>query len=274
MKPVFLIGAARSGTKVLRDVLGEHPDVGAVPFDINYLWRLGHEQLPHDAIQAPLSDRARSAVGDEMKKHGSGTVLEKTVSNCLRIPAIAEAFPEASFVFLLRDGYDVCESAMRQWTAPFDWRYSVNKALSFPWLKAPKYAFEHLRASMTRSSSGSVGTWGPRYPGIDNDVAARGLAHVCARQWELCVTGAYEGFVAAGITPEVARYEDFANDPLATVNRLHSALGLSPVSHIDRLVQSTEIGKGRRQLARSDLDEVEPLIESAKVKLNEWIALQ
>jgi len=47
---VFLIGAARSGTKFLRDTIAHSEDVAEVPYDINYVWRHGNETCPHDEI--------------------------------------------------------------------------------------------------------------------------------------------------------------------------------------------------------------------------------
>ena len=48
--PVFIIGAARSGTKFLRDVLAASPEVACVPYDVNYIWRYKNENYPHDAL--------------------------------------------------------------------------------------------------------------------------------------------------------------------------------------------------------------------------------
>src|SRR4051812_20775701 len=41
-QPVIVIGAARSGTKLLRDSLATHADVARVPYDVNYVWRFGN----------------------------------------------------------------------------------------------------------------------------------------------------------------------------------------------------------------------------------------
>ncbi len=41
---IVLIGAARSGTKILRDTLAAATGSGAVPFDIGFVWRIGHDE--------------------------------------------------------------------------------------------------------------------------------------------------------------------------------------------------------------------------------------
>ena len=48
-QPLIIIGAPRSGTNMLRDLLTELPGVGTWPCDeINYIWRHGNVQYPSD----------------------------------------------------------------------------------------------------------------------------------------------------------------------------------------------------------------------------------
>lgn len=274
LQTLFLIGAARSGTKLLRDVLAEHDRVGAVPFDVNYLWRIGNERLEHDVLEAPLHEGAVRAITSEMAKAGSDVVVEKTVSNCLRVPALAAAFPEAKFVFLVRDGIDVTESAMRQWVAPVDWRYSLRKAFAYPWLAAPRYGLTHIwntfGGRLSRDDS-RISTWGPRYPGIDRDVDRLTLAETCATQWAESVSGAVSGFETARIAPTVVRYATLVEDPVSTVNSIYSACGLKPVASIDRPIKSSEVGKGRRTLSTHDTAAIEGITSEVTRRVNEWI---
>ena len=51
-QPVIIIGAARSGTNMLRDVLTSLPGVGTWPCDeINYIWRHRNARNPLDEFQ-------------------------------------------------------------------------------------------------------------------------------------------------------------------------------------------------------------------------------
>ena len=43
LEPIVLIGAARSGTKILRDALATALGVPQVPYDVGYVWRYGNE---------------------------------------------------------------------------------------------------------------------------------------------------------------------------------------------------------------------------------------
>ena len=52
--PIILIGAARSGTKFLRDVLASAVGVKSVPYDVNYIWRHGSPNYGHDVLDLSL----------------------------------------------------------------------------------------------------------------------------------------------------------------------------------------------------------------------------
>lgn len=268
-QPVILIGAARSGTKLVRDLLAEHPAISATPYDINYLWRIGNEPAPDDQLDAPLPRRAVELVSAQLDKAPTNLVVEKTVSNCLRVPAIAAAFPNAEFVFLIRDGFDVTESAMRQWVAPTDWKYTVKKALQYPWLAAPTYAIDHLRGMLTRSRAESPQWWGPRYPGIEIDIQAQPLHIVCARQWAECNRLAVEGFAAVGVRPHRVRYEELANDPIRAVNGILSHLGQADVGSLTTRVTTKSIGQGRATLSAQELDEIDEIVTATTRMLDQ-----
>ncbi len=134
-QPIILIGAARSGTKLVRDIIASHPAIAAVPYDINYIWRLGNEAFAHDELPVNcLNPRIRQSIRKEIQRFDKQTpfLIEKTVSNCLRVPFVNAIFPEAKFIHLLRNGLDVVESVYRQWMASPDWRYIWRKGRAFP----------------------------------------------------------------------------------------------------------------------------------------------
>ncbi|MDH5508429.1 MAG: sulfotransferase, partial [Anaerolineae bacterium] len=146
-QPVFLIGAARSGTKLLRDIVSQHPDVEKIPYDINYIWRFGNEKLSHDELTPSLlTPQIIKRIRQQFETYHAGRsiLIEKTVSNCLRIPFVAAVFPQAKFIHLIRHGEDVVESAYRQWIAPPDWNYIFEKARTFPLLETPGYALRYI----------------------------------------------------------------------------------------------------------------------------------
>src|SRR5690348_6184670 len=106
---VVIVGAPRSGTNILRDVLTSFDDVGSWSCDeINYIWRHGNLRYPSDEIP---SDRATPAVAAYIQREFDGirqakrvrVVVEKTCANSLRVPFVARVLPEAKYVFIYRD---------------------------------------------------------------------------------------------------------------------------------------------------------------------------
>ncbi len=230
--PVIVIGAARSGTKFLRDILASGAGVAAVPYDVNYVWRFGAEAAPDDCLTpAHLTDRQRRFIRKTLPALAHlqpGEVLvEKTVSNTLRVPYVEAVLPQARYVHLIRDGRDVTESAMRLWQAPPSWGALFDKLRGMP-LANLGYAAWFLWNFSTGLLAGRKGgkVWGPRYPGIDADVQAQSLTQVCAQQWRTTVETARADLrsIPQDRVFEI-RYEDLVADDRA-LRRLISFLGL------------------------------------------------
>ena len=266
-RPLIIIGAARSGTKFLRDTLAASSRARAIPYDIAYVWRCGNESWPDDALPtAQCSDKVRQYIRDFVFDVGGGSdvVIEKTVANSLRVPFVAEVFPEAKFVHLIRDGRDVVESAYRQWQSPVNWRYTLKKARQFP-LRNFRYAFwyvKNLFAGSTKRRGGQV--WGPRYPGIDDDVRDKELIEVCASQWVACVSAAAQDLQA--LAPDkfmTIRYEDLVHDERVLAELCHFA----DIDDVDTVLEEMQqsvlpdtIGKWQTGLDDPLVEKMMPII--------------
>ena len=48
--PVIILGAARSGTKILRDTIAAHPSLVSIPYDISFVWKYGVYHIKHDEL--------------------------------------------------------------------------------------------------------------------------------------------------------------------------------------------------------------------------------
>jgi hypothetical protein len=267
VRRIVVIGAARSGTKILRDALAESAQIGRVPYDIGYVWRVGNENLPHDVVPPEsVSASSRRFIRRFIDKYSSGSpaaVLEKTVGNTLRVPAVHAVLPDAVYVHLIRDGVDVIESTRRQWRAPSDLRYLVGKARHFPLRLVPRYGGKYV-ASLARrrmSRDGRIGSWGPRYPGIDEDLAAVDLLTVCCRQWRAAVTLASADLAQIGAPVVEVRYERLIEEPAAELSRVADALDLPLVN----AAAADAIVPGRRGAGRSALTEEELATVDAEV---------
>lgn len=275
IRPIVLVGAARSGTKIVRDVLADAANAGRVPYDVGFVWRYGNEDVPHDVLDpATATPRITSFIRSYLDRYahfGAGTapiVVEKTVGNALRVPFVTRVLPDALFLHLVRDGVDVAESTRRQWLAPPDHRYLAAKLRHFPLVLAPTYGRKYLMSQMRHyvKQDARVGSWGPRYPGIDDDIRSTGLLNVCARQWQTCVESARDAFQHISAQTVELRYEDLVADPASSIRRVLEQLGI-PTDDValDRAaarIDASHAGQGSRALSSEELDQLEAEIGS------------
>src|SRR5690606_11626506 len=120
--PLIIIGAARSGTNILRDTLARLPGFETWDCDeINPIWRHGNTGWPNDEIPA---DRTHGRVKPYIRRQflklwrRSGKpafVIEKTCANTLRVPFVDAVLPEAKYLHLVRNGFDVVASSRKRW---------------------------------------------------------------------------------------------------------------------------------------------------------------
>lgn len=273
-QPVVIIGAGRSGTNLLRDGLVRFRSVATWPCDeINYLWRSGAKRYPTDQLTAAMAtERARRRMADAFawvsREYGAEFVVEKTCANSLRVGYVDAIFPNAKFVQITRDGYDVTASAMKRWTAPIEPKYLARKARFVPVSDLPYYATRYLTGHARRvfSRDKALGTWGPRFNGIDELRANASLAVVCATQWRRCVDLA--GKQLAQLAPERVHsltYESLVADPAGSIREVARFVGVpendDAVHAFSESVRGGSVGAGRRTLSPAELAEIEPLIE-------------
>jgi hypothetical protein len=271
VKPEFLIliGAARSGTKLLRDLVARHPDIDRVPYDVNYIWKMGNEDIPHDELPIErLTPEKRNRILNQLYHFADSPVLiEKTVQNCVRVPFVHSALPDARFIHLIRDGIDVVESSYREWTAPPKWRYILNKARTFPLRSAFGYALSYARDTVRRllayDRTRTSVTWGPRYQGIDADVTRLQLIEVCAIQWVQSVVQTLHGL--DNVPPEnvlTIRYEELVSDPDQHLKEIARFVEVNPTFYdqldLGTIVTTENVGKGKRTLDQDRMDLVLP----------------
>ncbi len=277
--PVIVLGAARSGTKIVRSLIASSRCYAPVPYDVNYIWRFGNESSPHDILDpAMATSRVRQFIRKQLRACAGITrkpfgLVEKTVSNVLRLPFVTRVYPEAKFVFLIRDGRDVMESAERCWREPPQFAYLLGKLRTFPWLSCAGYGHKYLRSVIFRSLGmpAHVNTWGPRYPGIDDDARQGSLLTVCARQW-LASIELYEAarhLVPPGQLLEL-KYEDLVRKPIEQARHLGSFLEIEDTDSLQDYA-SANLQSGRvGSHARIPPDQLRLGIEIARPALERW----
>jgi hypothetical protein len=123
--PVFVIGSPRSGTTLLRLILDSHPriscgeethflrDLEAV---VGRHWELvATYGLPREWWIKHIRELYQAFQAEVLARSGKVRWAEKDPTYTLHLPFIEELFPDALYVHLLRDGYDVIASFRDRW---------------------------------------------------------------------------------------------------------------------------------------------------------------
>jgi hypothetical protein len=134
-RPVFIFSPARSGSTLLRAILGCHMQLHAPPeLPLMHLtvraetkWiqaSMNALQLTREDLDFMLWDRM---LADTLARSGKPGVVVKTPSNVLIWDRIAECWPDARFIFLLRHPAAVVASLQASWDP--DWQASGTGSL-------------------------------------------------------------------------------------------------------------------------------------------------
>lgn len=270
---VVILGAPRSGTNMLRDVLTSFDGFGTWPCDeINYIWRHGTIRYPSDEIPA---SRATPAVGryirarfdDIRRSQSTPVVIEKTCANCLRVPFVSKVLPNARYVYIYRDGIDATGSAKLRWTAKLDVPYILEKLRFVPFIDIPYYGLRYLWIRVYRffSQEKRLAFWGPRFDGMEEVLESHTLNEICALQWQRCVLKAENDLLSID-QDQVIRvcYEDFVTNPVSELTKILGFLGyevpLESVRESVATVSDRSLGKGRNALGKEEVKNLEVLI--------------
>lgn len=274
-QPLMIVGAARSGTNMLRDLLTAVPGFATWPCDeINPIWRHGNRDHPDDELPAelarePVRTYIRGRFDQLARRTGARIVVEKTCANTLRVPFVDRVLPDARYVVIERDGCDAVASALQRWCAGVDLRYTLRKARYVPVVDVPAWAwrFLELRVRRVLATDDVPTSWGPRFHGMEAVLRREPLVRVAAMQWARCVSRARE---ALGSLPSdrvyPVAYEHLATDPHAEVRQLLTWCGVqTDMELVDQLataVRSDRIGRGRDRLGQSAVREIADIVDA------------
>jgi hypothetical protein len=280
-KPVIIIGAGRSGTNMLRDVLTRIPGFGTWPCDeINYIWRHGNaryisDEFPPGLARPKVMSYVQSRFEKIAKRFSLAFVVEKTCANSLRVGFVDRIVPDSKYIFIHRDGKDAVASAMKRWMAPLDIPYLLKKARYVPLPDVPYYASRYFvnRIRKLLSREKRLSSWGPRFDRMSEMVRSRSLLEVCALQWVRCMKNSLDQL--ALIDPSRIHrvsYEDFVAKPKRELERITRFLGVDlSETELDRVVldiTERSVGNWQRAFSEGDLKMLEPIIRDQMNRLD------
>lgn len=275
-RPIFIIGAARSGTSMLGEIISHHPAL-AYWLEPKYIWRYGNPRSPTDAREADeATPRVAAYIQRRLvsytRRHGGQRCLEKTPSNTLRVTFMNRIFPQALFLHIVRDGRDVAFSAAKKWSSPPHkaglWRRMGD--FSIPLRDAPSYAIDFLRDVVGRQLRPHKGyIWGPHTPDLRAVRGQHSLLATCGIQWRDSVESALRGLAEVPASRQyTVRFEDLVADPKPLTRQILDFTGLEPSDEVVHFagdfVRPEVSGRWRER----PTNEVEPLLPHIREALD------
>jgi hypothetical protein len=231
-RPVFVVGAPRSGTTFMAASLGKLPgfvdlgEVGPLKVSIHELAALQEEEAASRLRQT--IERIR-ALGLARRLRA----IEQTPETSFVLGAALRAYPQARAVHMVRDGRDV-----------------VCSLLEKGWLSAGRGGADDVGAAY----GGHARFWVEPERAVEFDAASD--ARRGAWAWRRYLTAARAAAPAS--TLEV-RYEELAADPRAAAGLLAEHLGAEPGLLADALadMHAESVGRWRRDLSEEQVADVE-----------------
>ena len=213
-RPIIVVSSPRSGSSLLFETLARSPSLSSIGGESHQLiesipalrpdqrgWPSNQlrasdatpevAQSLHDLFRVNARDRNR-----QKPPRGPVRLLEKTPKNALRVPFLAEVFPDATFVYLYRDPRETISSMLDAWKS--------GRFVTYPdlpdWDGPP---------------------WSLLLPPGWRDLIGKPLAEVVVDQWVTTTTTLLDDLEALG--PDrwcVASYDRLVADPAAEIAQL------------------------------------------------------
>ena len=172
--PVFIVGCSRSGTTVTYETVATSPQLLSFGYEIPQLWNSLWGPLQNDWASESASEEdacpehRNAALRYFYQRVGPGRLLDKTCINVMRLPYLYRLFPDATFIYIHRDGRDNISSMMD------GWRHDGHFRLSQFFGPSPE---------PVAINDGEFTEWSFFLPPGWRDYNHASLEEVCAYQW-------------------------------------------------------------------------------------------
>lgn len=239
-KTLLIVGAPRSGTNLLRDLITSVPGMCTWDCDeLNLMWNYGNYDKGHDQLtKSDLSHQISEYIRDRFRSFGLKNspeckfIVEKTCANALRLDFVDAILPDAHYVFIYRSPIDVVKSANLRWNGVFELnkiKYTLKKVLHAPISGLMYLAMTRMKSTVTNviGKDKHVKHWGPRWKNYDEDLKKLTVEQMAIKQWALCTLAMLR--FRLNLDPEKCIdifYEDLTQAPNEKISKLFEFLGL------------------------------------------------
>ncbi|MBX3415386.1 MAG: sulfotransferase [Pirellulales bacterium] len=270
------VGAARSGTNFLGEVLSQHPAL-AYWRRPKYIWRHGNAWKPDDCLTpADASPRVVRYIhrkfGDFLRQSGRERLLVCTQANILSLDFVNAVFPRGKIVHIIRDGREVAASQAKEWeihnsltkakgSRPPYYQLVARRVAEVPPSDLPAYLAEFLGTTWTMFAGSKYRySMGPKIRDWRQLKRTMDRLEFTALTWRECVSSARA--VGRQLGPEryyEVKFEDVVHRPRETVPALLEFLELPPSPEIERFIEHevdpSVSGKWFDRISQRDLEE-------------------
>ena len=250
---IFIIGAGRSGTTYLANLLGELPNTTKLP-ELNYIWMRGRlwsqcDYRSYDEATDNIKNKIRSYINKNY--HSKNKILiEKTPSNCFRIGFLEAIYPNSKYIHIVRDGRAASLSSLKAFYGANAYNQSQHDNISKT-KEINLYIQSRIHQLKTKLKHKAIPTyalfpctirrgadvvkrilndtpplWGARFPGYNCLLSRMTPIEVAGIQWRESINYALAGF-SAFIEPKrvlTVKYEELIEEPTNTMKKIISFL--------------------------------------------------
>lgn len=247
--PVFIISPPRSGSTLLFDCLCQIDEVYNLSCEADYIWwdlfpyqrtdkasdYVGAEEATSHNIRSLREKLCLDALGVYRRGNisrpnqirlaiGWGLrYLDKTISNCFHLEFLERAFPDAEYIFLVRDPRATISSMIEGW--PFIDRFGKPQ----------------LTPALSAIDTPAISHWTYPAPPGWRAIVGRPLPQICSWSWNQHVEYALDFFSQANKKPIEVRYEEMVARPSKVIEELTEKLRLNMNDRIRRFIENPPI---------------------------------
>ena len=192
---IILLGAPRSGTTFLGQVLSKHPSV-AYWDEPRILWRYGNEARSDLLSPSHATPRVRryirGQINDLVRSEGKTHYFEKLPNHSLRMGFVEQVLPDCKFIHIKRSPASSIAFIRNQWlrnTSDLPTRRLKKRVKEASLKQFPHYTTEVLKRILRGvgyDNSRLSPFWGPELPGMRQLVDELEVIEVATLQWRYC----------------------------------------------------------------------------------------
>ena len=270
-EPIIVVGAPRSGTKMLRELLKLHPKISGAQYEKERIWCYGNRGRMNASIGPEmLTPEIEKFIWQHFRreciKSGGKWIVDKNVANTLRLEFIREIFPNSPIIHIVRDGRDAACSAVQRWQKPADFKYII-KNRAFPLEELPFFIKRQINFKLEKMLTGKkhVKWWGPRFDDSDALVQKYSLLELCGIQWARCVEAVTTELGNLDANSYTIKYEAIIHSPAEEMTKVFEFLELSSndelTKQVDSYVQRSSVGAWKKVLSNAEYKVLFPHIQ-------------